>query len=292
MNNRSDNQEHVLDKMKKKNFLLQKKLKRSEINRARLEVHKEKSYYLLKTINSEIEQARKIIEEKKHELGKLYEELKQEKHKSEELLLNILPAHIAEELKQKGKVEPVLFESATVLFTDFKGFTKIAAEISPQELVKELDFCFSGFDLIIEKYGLERLKTIGDAYMCVCGISSDQPRHSIQAVQAAVEIAEFMNRQIQKKRENNTPYWDIRIGIHTGPVVAGVVGEKKFAYDIWGDTVNIASRMESASEAGKINISKDTYELVKEHFTFEYRGKIAIKNRGEIEMYFIKDHQT
>lgn len=278
-----------LAKMQKKERLLEKKLKRSEINRARLEIHKDKSTHVLKTINSEIEEARKTIEDKNRELEQLYKALKEEKQTSEELLLNILPAQVAEELKQSGKVEPVFFESATVLFTDFQGFTTIAAEISPQELVKELDFCFSNFDLIVEEHGLERLKTIGDAYMCVCGISGNQPSHSIQTVRAALEISKFMEEQIKRKEEVNQPYWGVRIGIHTGSVVAGVVGEKKFAYDIWGDTVNIAARMEATSEAGRINVSKDTYECAKEHFIFDYRGKIPIKNRGEIEMYFVID---
>ncbi len=278
--------EQLVHQLNKQVLLYQKKLNRSEINRARLEELKEKSDHLLKTINIEVETVRQAIEDKNQQLEQLYQALQQEQHKSENLLLNVLPSKIATELKQSGKVDPVYFESVTVLFTDFKGFTKIAATISPQELVQELDFCFSNFDKILEQHHLERLKTIGDAYMGAAGLCG-RSSHSLDAVQAAIEITAFMREYIQTKQQQNIPYWDIRIGLHTGPVVAGVVGENKFAYDIWGDTVNIASRMESTSEAGKINISKDTYKLVKAHFSFEYRGKVAIKNRGEMEMFFV-----
>ncbi|WP_353571441.1 adenylate/guanylate cyclase domain-containing protein [Candidatus Albibeggiatoa sp. nov. BB20] len=280
--------EQQIHKLNKQVLLYQKKLRRSEINRTQLETLKEKSDHLLKTINTEVETVRKTIETKNQQLEQLYQELQHEQLKSENLLLNILPSKIATELKQTGKVEPFYIESVTVLFTDFKGFTKIAATISPQELIQELDYCFSNFDNIIEKHHLERLKTIGDAYMCAAGLCGRET-HCLDTVHAALEIGEFMQHYIQTKKQQNKPYWDIRIGLHTGSVVAGVVGEKKFAYDIWGDTVNIASRMESASEAGKINISKDSHELVKEHFAFEYRGKIAIKNCGELEMFFVSE---
>lgn len=281
-----------VQKLNKTVLLYQKKLKRSELNRAKLEDINEKSRYLLKTINTEIEKAKKTIEQKNLNLEQLNQALTVEKQKSEDLLLNILPETVAEELKRKGKVEPVYFEQATVLFTDFEGFTKISANISPQELVRELDFCFSSFDRIIEKHGLERLKTIGDAYMCAGGLTESDRCHCVDAVKAALEIVEFMKEHIQTKKEQDIPYWNIRIGIHSGPIVAGIVGKKKFAYDIWGDTVNIASRVETTSKAGRINISKETYERVKEHFTFEYRGKIPIKNRGLIDMFFVNGLQT
>ncbi|MCV6639214.1 adenylate/guanylate cyclase domain-containing protein [Candidatus Albibeggiatoa sp. nov. NOAA] len=278
--------EQQIHKLNKQILLYQKKLRRSEINRAQLETLKEKSDHLLKTINAEVETVRQTIEQKNQQLEQLYQELQHEQHKSEKLLLNILPKKIATELKQNGRIEPFYLDSVTVLFTDFKGFTKITTMMSPQELIHELDYCFSNFDNIIEKHNLERLKTIGDAYMCAAGLCGRES-HCIDSVNAALEIAAFMQDYIETKKQQNKPYWEIRIGLHSGSVIAGVVGEKKFAYDIWGDTVNIASRMESASEAGKINISKDSYELIKDHFSCEYRGKIAIKNRGEMEMFFV-----
>ena len=213
------------------------------------------------------------------------ESYKQEK--SEKLLLNILPKDIAEELKEKGYSEPVLFEKVSVLFTDFKGFTQIAEKLSPNELVKELDVCFVQFDKITEKFRLEKLKTIGDSYMCAGGIPKVNKTHAIDCVLAALEMQNFMNLMKKKKEEEGFDYWEIRLGIHSGPLVAGVIGEKKFAYDVWGDTVNTASRMESSGTPGIINISGATYELVKAYFDCEYRGRIKAKNKGEVDMYYV-----
>lgn len=211
----------------------------------------------------------------------------QEKDRSDSLLLNILPEETAEELKEKGKVAAKKFESVSVLFTDFKGFTSFAENMSPEALVETVDFYFSQFDKIIEKHGLEKIKTIGDAYMCVGGLPFPLEDHARKAVEAALEIADFV-RESARSLPEDKPRFDIRIGINTGPVVAGVVGTKKFAYDIWGDAVNIAARMESHSEPGRINISEDTYQLIKEDFDCEYRGAIEAKNRGRLKMYFVK----
>ncbi len=208
-----------------------------------------------------------------------------QKKLADELLLNILPAETAEELKGYGKVQAKRFDSITVLFTDFKGFTKHSEKLTPEELVESIDFYFSKFDHIIEKYGLEKIKTIGDAYMCAGGLPFETNDHAIQIMNAAFEIAEFVN-DAKNNNINNKMRFEIRIGVNTGPVVAGVVGIKKFAYDIWGDTVNVASRMESASEPGKINISENTYEIVKDYFDCEYRGEIVVKNKGMMKMYF------
>jgi adenylate cyclase len=221
------------------------------------------------------------------EMNQLYSQLHAERRKSEELLLNTLPRKIADELKQTGKVKPVYYQSASILFTDFKDFTKLAEQLTPEELVEELDYCFSSFDMLIEAHNLEKLKTIGDSYMCVGGIPTPNPTHAIDAVLAALQIQAFMGWRRQEKIQNNQPYWEIRIGIHSGPLLAGVIGKKKFTYDVWGDAVNIASRMESSSLPGAINISQSTFELVKDFFDCEYRGKIAVKNKGDIDMYFV-----
>jgi class 3 adenylate cyclase len=209
-----------------------------------------------------------------------------EKDRSEKLLLNILPEETARELKEKGRVEAKMFESVTVLFTDFKGFTQYSENLSPEELVTSVDYYFSRFDHIMEKYGLEKIKTVGDAYMCAGGLPYPSEDHAHKMVEAAFEISEFV--AASKNGENGAAaQFDIRIGINTGPVVAGVVGTKKFAYDIWGDTVNVASRMESMSEPGKINISENTYSLIKDTFDCVHRGEIYVRNKGMMKMFFV-----
>ena len=210
-----------------------------------------------------------------------------EKARSEELLLNILPYETAQELKEKGSANAKLFEEVTVLFTDFKGFTQVAEQLSPQELVAEIHYCFKAFDLIMERYRIEKIKTIGDAYMAAAGLPVENKSNPEAVVSAALEIQQFINQYSIERKQAGKHAFEIRIGIHTGPVVAGIVGIKKFQYDIWGDTVNIASRMESSGEAGQINISQSTYTLVKEHFICVHRGKIEAKNKGQIDMYFV-----
>jgi adenylate cyclase len=218
--------------------------------------------------------------------------ISKEKKRSEELLLNILPEEVAEELKQKGFAEAKAIESVTVLFTDFKGFTQVSEKLSPKELVKEIDTCFRAFDEIISKYNIEKIKTIGDAYMCAGGLPIANNTHAQDIVKAAIEIRDYIHNLRIQKEANNELFFEIRIGIHTGQVVAGIVGIKKFAYDIWGDTVNTASRMESSGEAGKINISETTYEIVKDSFNCIYRGKIEAKNKGQINMYFLEGEKN
>ncbi len=212
--------------------------------------------------------------------------IQKEKDRSDTLLLNILPQETADELKENGKVVAKKFESVTVLFTDFKGFTHYSENLNPEKLVETIGFYFTKFDDIMEKYGLEKIKTIGDAYMCAGGLPFPTKDHAAKMVQAAFEIMEFVN-ETKKNATADQVHFDIRIGINTGPIVAGVVGSKKFSYDIWGDTVNVAARMETMSEAGKINISANTYELVREEFDCEPRGEIYVKNRGMMQMYFV-----
>ncbi len=212
--------------------------------------------------------------------------IENERDKSDRLLLNILPEETANELKLYGKVKAKKHEFVTVLFTDFKGFTSYSENLSPETLVETVDFYFSKFDTIIEKHGLEKIKTIGDAYMCAGGLNKTEDNHAHKMVLAAKEITAFVEETKNNISVNDLTF-DIRIGINSGPVVAGVVGSKKFAYDIWGDTVNVASRMESMSEPGKINVSEGTYKLIKDSWTCEYRGEIDVKNRGKLKMYFV-----
>jgi len=212
--------------------------------------------------------------------------IENERDRSDSLLLNILPEETAAELKKYGKVEAKKFESVTVLFTDFKGFTHYSENLDPEKLVETVGVYFSKFDDIMQKYGLEKIKTIGDSYMCAGGLPYPTKDHAYKMVQAAFEIIEFVNEAKCNAQEGQI-YFDIRIGINTGKVVAGVVGNKKFSYDIWGDTVNVASRMESMSEPGKINISANTYEHIKDVSDCEYRGEIQVKNRGMMKMYYV-----
>jgi class 3 adenylate cyclase/Tfp pilus assembly protein PilF len=215
--------------------------------------------------------------------------IEHEKDRSEQLLLNVLPAETAEELKEKGSATPKHYDMVTVLFTDFKGFTRIAEKLTPAALVAELDYCFHAFDKIIDKHKIEKIKTIGDAYMCAGGIPVANTSNPADVVRAGIEIREFMEQLKIEKEARGEDYWELRIGIHTGSVIAGVVGKNKFAYDIWGDAVNLASRMESSGIPGKVNISGNTYELVKDLFRCTFRGQIQAKNKGEIDMYIVEE---
>jgi adenylate cyclase len=214
-------------------------------------------------------------------------EIEEARKRSDDLLLNILPPAIAQELKTRNKVAAHKYEKATVMFVDFKGFTNVAERLSPERLVEELDFCFSNFDHIISKYRVEKIKTIGDAYMCASGLS-DMNSSPSDIIKAGLEIQDFLLALKAERMGQNLPYFEARVGIHVGPVVAGVVGANKFAYDIWGDTVNIAARMEEACETGRVNVSEDAYWLSKYEFEWINRGKIAAKNKGQMDMYYVK----
>lgn len=209
--------------------------------------------------------------------------IRKERDRSEELLLNILPYETAQELKEKGSADAQLIDEATVLFTDFKGFTALSEKLSPQQLVAEINECFSEFDRICARHKIEKIKTIGDAYMAAGGLPTSNGTHAVDVVSAAIEIRDFM---IARKAKGKSEF-EIRIGIHTGSVVAGIVGIKKFQYDIWGDTVNTASRMESSGEVGQVNISESTYKLVSEIFDCQYRGEVEAKGKGKLKMFFV-----
>ncbi len=223
--------------------------------------------------------------ELEHKVEERTNELYIEKKKSDDLLLNILPEVVAQELKQTGRTTPRSYELATVMFTDFENFTVKSERLSPEELVSIIDSCFKKFDEIISRHQIEKIKTIGDAYLCVSGLPDTKDHSAANVINAAIEILDVIREQ---QLNSDSGFFDIRIGIHTGPLVAGVVGNKKFAYDLWGDTVNTAARMEQNSEANRINISQSTYELVKDKFHCSFRGKQPAKNKGLIEMYFVE----
>lgn len=215
------------------------------------------------------------------------EELLKEKSKADNLLTRVLPRNTADELKEHGRVNAQKFKMVTVLFSDIQGFTKITDEIKAEELIDQLDRFFYKFDTVVEKYHIEKIKTIGDAYMCAGGIPKKNRTNPIEVVAAAIEMMNHM-RDLNNQHNPGEEIWELRIGIDTGPVIAGVVGRNKLSYDIWGSTVNTASRMESAGEAGKINISENTYILVKDFFQCTYRGIMPVKNKGDIKMYFVE----
>lgn len=233
-----------------------------------------------------VEKRTKTITQQKEQLEANQRELEIQKEKSDTLLHNILPAETVEELKNKGKTKPRYYRMVTVLFTDIKGFTQIAETFKPTELVKRLDNLFREIDKIIEKHQIEKIKTIGDAYMAAGGVPLRDKENPINCVLAALEIQSFMDKE--SKRYKDEEPWLLRVGLHTGDVIAGVIGTKRIAYDIWGNTVNVANRMEMAGEVGKVNISGTTYEYIKPYFDCTYRGKVPAKNKGEIDMYYVE----
>lgn len=247
-------------------------------NALRQEIFSEETRQRLKNIqiNQEIEAAEREAELQKVRL-----------QETENILLKILPETIVAELMYKGKVKPEYFDSASVLFTDFVGFTKLTEEMRAHKVISELDKCFTAFDKIIQKYQLEKLKTIGDAYMAVGGVPMKREHHAILTVLAGLEMLDYVEKMRQIKKTKKEKFWQVRIGINSGPLVAGVIGKDKFAYDIWGNTVNTANRMESSGQQGKLNVSKQTYELIKDYFQCRYRGKVAAKGKGKIDMYFV-----
>jgi adenylate cyclase len=230
-----------------------------------------------------LELRRKVIE-----LERAQQETAAERKKADGLLHNFLPTAIAYELKKKNEVPPRFFDSASILFADLQAFTCLAEHLEPRRLVDQLNDFFSRLDIIAERYGLEMLKTIGDACMCVGGVPEPNRTHSVDACLAALEMQSEIADINQRRERLHLPRWDVRIGIHTGAVIAGIVGRRRLIYDIWGDAVNIASRMESAGEVGHINVSSEVYERTKTFFDFQPRGGVAAKNKGKVEMFFLR----
>lgn len=273
-------------------FLLSKKFEweKEEMIKGRAEAHQ---YALEKTQENEkiVREQNQMLEEqvnaRTQQLNESKKIAEEERKKSDGLLLNILPSEVAEELRQTGTSTAHNYEMATVLFADIKDFTRISTKFSAETMVKELDYIFGAFDKIIESHNIEKIKIIGDAYMCAGGLPIPNQTNAFDMVNAALEIQAFMKNMRKERAEKSLQEYEIRIGINTGPLVAGIIGIKKFTYDIWGDTVNLASRLESSGEVNKINISENTYQIIKDKYNCEYRGKIDVKGKGGTSMYFV-----
>jgi len=244
-------------------------------------------YSRMKEITRNLEKANSQLEVQKGEINHQKMLIEEEQEKSEKLLLNILPFEVARQLKSKGRTGTRQYKLVSVIFTDFKGFSSISKTLRPKELVSILDAYFAKFDEITGAHYIEKIKTIGDAYMCAGGLPLSNRSNPVDAVLAGLEIQNYMNTLNDSRVLNNLTVWELRLGIHTGPVVAGVVGKKRFAYDIWGDTVNIASRIEQSGHVGMVNISGVTYEYIRDFFECDYQGKIETKKLGKIDMYFV-----
>ncbi|HLJ86643.1 MAG TPA: adenylate/guanylate cyclase domain-containing protein, partial [Candidatus Angelobacter sp.] len=245
------------------------------------------SVILTARIRSSMERKRlrDLEKQRTEQLEKALSEIENQKHIAEGLLCNILPKKVAEELREKGSVDPMYFEDVTILFTDFVGFTLSTEKLPAEDLVQLLNEYFTAFDNIVTSYGIEKLKTVGDSYMCVSGMPTRTPSHPVDAVMAACEMIDYVNRMADSGKGAG---WRVRVGLHTGPVIAGVVGIHKIAFDIWGDSVNLASRMESSGSPGRINLSERTYSRVKDFFSCEHRGRVKTKEGREMDMYFIE----
>lgn len=245
-------------------------------------------YYLKKNNLSlllELKEANEDLEEK---VKTRTIELEREKERANQLLLNILPEDTAQELMSRGKVRPKVHRDVSILFLDIVGFTKLTEQMEPEDLIEELDYHYKVFDTIFSKHGVEKIKTIGDAYLAVSGINTKNENSAVALINAAKEVMSFIDQEKTHRSRVGRPHFDVRVGIHSGMVITGVVGHTKFAFDIWGDDVNLASRCESSGASGQINVSETTFELAKEKFNFEPRGEIEAKNKGKVTMYFVK----
>ncbi|MDD4672925.1 MAG: adenylate/guanylate cyclase domain-containing protein [Bacteroidales bacterium] len=243
----------------------------------------------LLSITEHLEEANRLLDEQRQEIEKQKISLEEEKNRTDALLLNILPEVAAHQLKKKGFVRPKKYNQVSVLFADFVNFSSLSVSYSSiEEFLAVLTYYFESYDEITTKRFIEKIKTIGDCYMCVGGVPQTNKSHAFDSVLAALEIQKLVEEKAKIDQAQGNPVWRARIGIHTGSVMAGVIGKKKLAYDVWGDTVNVASRMENRGEAGKVNVSESTYLAIKDFFKCTYRGKVLAKNIGEINMYFVE----
>ena len=245
-------------------------------------------FYLSKAnsrLVEDLQQANEGLEEKVRLRTK---ELTREKERTHQLLLNILPQEVAAELMRRGKVRPRRHDEVTILFLDIVDFTQLTERIEAEDLVEELDYYYKIFDTIFGKHGVEKIKTIGDAYLAVAGVPTGSRHHARHMIEAAMEVLSFLKAEDRQRSRSARPSFQVRIGVHSGSVITGVVGHTKFAYDVWGDDVNVASRIEANGRPGQINVSQSTYQLTKDHFDYEYRGKIEAKHKGELDMYFLR----
>lgn len=246
----------------------------------------QKNEYML-ALTNHLKSANLLLEQQQKEINIQNAAIAEEREKSEKLLLNILPYEVARQLKSKGHAKPRNYKFTTILFLDFVNFTGLAQELPPKDLIQALDSYFGNFDTIVEPHFVEKIKTIGDAYLCAGGLPLSNKSNPFDVVVAALEIRNLVNRM---KEETQTPkgrVWQCRIGIHTGSVIAGVVGKTKYLYDIWGNAVNIAARMQQQGDEGRINISEETYNQIKDYFDCEYKGRVALKNSTEMNMYYV-----
>ncbi|HEY2341637.1 MAG TPA: adenylate/guanylate cyclase domain-containing protein, partial [Chthoniobacteraceae bacterium] len=249
----------------------------------------EKEMQMQETIQAQAEavRAKEALAESERELAAAVRELQTSKQRADDLLNNILPPTLAAEMLETGSVAPVHYPEVAVMFTDFAGFTKVASTCCPVKLVGELNECFCHFDWVVSKHGGEKLKTIGDGFLAVAGMPESRPDDALRLLRAALEIRDFMLERKAEREKAGLPSWEVRIGLHIGPLVAGVVGVRKLAYDVWGDTVNTASRVESAGVPGRVNASCFFHSRVRDSVVSEARGAILCKNKGCVEMYFI-----
>jgi class 3 adenylate cyclase len=244
---------------------------------------------LSRQVVSQLELRRSLreLDQRMQQLEQMQAEIAAERDKSDRLLRNILPDSIARELRDQNRVVPRFHESATIMFADFAGFTRLTERLDPKGLVDQLDEFFSAFDEIAERHRLEKLKTIGDSFMCAGGLPAPTRTHVVDACLAGLAIQDYMAKANRQRERLHLPRWELRIGLHTGPVMAGVVGQRKFTYDVWGDAVNVAARMESAGAAGRINLSEAAMNRVKSLFDFEDRGTVEAKNKGQLHMFYL-----
>lgn len=242
----------------------------------------------LETIVQQLEISSSLLKSSNEEMTRQKNAIETERKKADTLLLNVLPEFVAKELKENGIVIPRHFPIASVLFADLVNFSRLSKGLTPEEMIDELNNLFVGFDEILERNDMEKIKTIGDGYMAAGGVPIQNNSNPVDAVTAGLEMIQLLNNYNKKKERAGKPTWECRIGIHTGELIAGVIGKNKFVYDIWGVSVNTASRMESAGEPGKVNISGITYQLVKDKFICERRGNIEVKNMGKMDMYFVE----